>query len=167
MIWWLAHIWLTFGSHRNLSHPHPHSSRPYGWHSTSRNLTLDDITAHGPRHYGSFATTLRLAPHDITARVNKEYMPTFIVKVKGINLIVECQDFDADSSGNKDATMTRSLDFLGIALMSYSLHFGHYVLFRNLVCTERFKELIQFSTDVLTCQGFTQPQLWANRHLLY
>ena len=34
---------------------------------------------------------------------NKEYMPTFIVKVKGINLIVECQDFDADSSGNKDA----------------------------------------------------------------
>ena len=30
-------------------------------------------------------------------------MPTFIVKVKGINLIVECQDFDADSSGNKDA----------------------------------------------------------------
>ena len=34
---------------------------------------------------------------------NKEYMPTFIVRVKGINLIVECQDFDADSSGNKDA----------------------------------------------------------------
>jgi hypothetical protein len=24
---------------------------------------------------------------------------------------------------------------------------------------ERFKELIQFCTDVLTCQGFTQPQL--------
>ena len=34
---------------------------------------------------------------------NKEYMPTFIVKVRGINLIVECQDFDADNSGNKDA----------------------------------------------------------------
>ena len=34
---------------------------------------------------------------------NKEYMPTFIVRVKGINLIVECQDFDADNSGNKDA----------------------------------------------------------------
>ena len=30
---------------------------------------------------------------------NKEYMPTFIVRVKGINLIVECQDFDADNSG--------------------------------------------------------------------
>jgi len=34
---------------------------------------------------------------------NKEYMPTFIVRVKDINLIVECQDFDADNSGNKDA----------------------------------------------------------------
>lgn len=38
---------------------------------------------------------------------NKEYKPTFIVKVqKGdsiINLIVECQDFDADNTGNKEA----------------------------------------------------------------
>ena len=34
---------------------------------------------------------------------NKEYMPTFIVKVRGINLIVECQDFDADNSGNREA----------------------------------------------------------------
>ena len=32
---------------------------------------------------------------------NKEYQPTFIVKVKGINLIVECEDFDSDKSGNK------------------------------------------------------------------
>ena len=38
---------------------------------------------------------------------NKEYKPTFIVKVKKgdsiINLIVECQDFDADNTGNKEA----------------------------------------------------------------
>ena len=34
---------------------------------------------------------------------NKEYQPTFIVKVKGINLIVECEDFDSDKSGNKEA----------------------------------------------------------------
>jgi len=34
---------------------------------------------------------------------NKEYQPTFIVRVKDINLIVECQDFDADNTGNKDA----------------------------------------------------------------
>ena len=33
----------------------------------------------------------------------KEYQPTFIVKIKGINLIVECEDFDSDKSGNKDA----------------------------------------------------------------
>jgi type III restriction enzyme len=33
----------------------------------------------------------------------KEYQPTFIVRVKGINLIVECEDFDSDKSGNKDA----------------------------------------------------------------
>lgn len=32
---------------------------------------------------------------------NKEYQPTFIIKVKGINLIVECEDFDSDKSGNK------------------------------------------------------------------
>ena len=34
---------------------------------------------------------------------NKEYRPTFIVKTKGINLIVECEDFDSDKSGNKEA----------------------------------------------------------------
>ena len=34
---------------------------------------------------------------------NKEYQPTFIVRVKGINLIVECEDFDSDNSGNKEA----------------------------------------------------------------
>lgn len=34
---------------------------------------------------------------------NKEYQPTFIVRVKGINLIVECEDFDSDKSGNKEA----------------------------------------------------------------
>ena len=34
---------------------------------------------------------------------NKEYQPTFIVRIKGINLIVECEDFDSDKSGNKDA----------------------------------------------------------------
>jgi type III restriction enzyme len=34
---------------------------------------------------------------------NKEYQPTFIVRVKGINLIVECEDFDGDKSGNKEA----------------------------------------------------------------
>ena len=34
---------------------------------------------------------------------NKEYQPTFIVRVKGINLIVECEDFDNDKSGNKEA----------------------------------------------------------------
>ena len=33
----------------------------------------------------------------------KEYQPSFIVKVQGINLIVECEDFDGDKSGNKDA----------------------------------------------------------------
>ena len=33
----------------------------------------------------------------------KEYQPTFIVRVKGINLIVECEGFDGDKSGNKDA----------------------------------------------------------------
>ena len=37
-----------------------------------------------------------------------EYQPTFIVKVKlkeesFVNLIVECEDFDSDKSGNKDA----------------------------------------------------------------
>ena len=34
---------------------------------------------------------------------NKEYLPTFIVKTKDVNLIVECQDFDADGSGNREA----------------------------------------------------------------
>ena len=39
---------------------------------------------------------------------NKEYQPTFIVKVKLedeciVNLIVECEDFESDKSGNKDA----------------------------------------------------------------
>ena len=34
---------------------------------------------------------------------NKEYQPTFIVRVKGTNLIVECEDFDSDKSGNKEA----------------------------------------------------------------
>ena len=34
---------------------------------------------------------------------NKEYQPTFIVRTKGINLIVECEDFDGDHSGNKEA----------------------------------------------------------------
>ena len=34
---------------------------------------------------------------------NKEYQPTFIVRVKGINLIVECEDFDSDKSGNKES----------------------------------------------------------------
>ncbi len=34
---------------------------------------------------------------------DKEYQPAFIVKTKDVNLIVECQDFDADSSGNKEA----------------------------------------------------------------
>lgn len=34
---------------------------------------------------------------------NKEYQPTFIVRVKGIYLIVECEDFDSDKSGNKEA----------------------------------------------------------------
>ena len=33
---------------------------------------------------------------------NKEYQPSFIVRVKGINLIVECEDFDSDKSGNKE-----------------------------------------------------------------
>ena len=30
-------------------------------------------------------------------------LPTFIVKTKDVNLIVECQDFDGDGSGNKEA----------------------------------------------------------------
>ena len=39
---------------------------------------------------------------------SKEYQPTFIVKVKTkdgntVNLIVECEDFDSDKSGNKEA----------------------------------------------------------------
>lgn len=34
---------------------------------------------------------------------NKEYQPTFIVKVKDVYLIVECEDFDGDKSGNKEA----------------------------------------------------------------
>lgn len=39
---------------------------------------------------------------------SKEYQPTFIVKVKTndgntMNLIVECEDFDSDKSGNKEA----------------------------------------------------------------
>ncbi|MBR1500266.1 MAG: hypothetical protein IJ615_11700 [Bacteroidaceae bacterium] len=34
---------------------------------------------------------------------NKEYQPTFVVRVKGINLIVECEDFDGDKSGSKEA----------------------------------------------------------------
>ena len=34
---------------------------------------------------------------------NKDYQPTFIVRVKGVNLIVECLDFDGDNSGNKEA----------------------------------------------------------------
>ncbi len=33
---------------------------------------------------------------------SREYLPTFIVKVKGINLIVECLDFDGDNTGNKE-----------------------------------------------------------------
>ena len=37
------------------------------------------------------------------AAENKEYQPPFIVRVKGINLIVECEDFDGDKSGNKEA----------------------------------------------------------------
>ena len=39
---------------------------------------------------------------------NKEYQPSFIVRIKTetndeINLIVECEDFDSDKSGNKEA----------------------------------------------------------------
>lgn len=34
---------------------------------------------------------------------NKEYQPSFIVKTKDVNLIVECEDFDGDKSGNKEA----------------------------------------------------------------
>ncbi|MBR6031028.1 MAG: DEAD/DEAH box helicase family protein [Bacteroidaceae bacterium] len=34
---------------------------------------------------------------------NKEYQPTFIVRTKDVNLIVECEDFDGDKSGNKEA----------------------------------------------------------------
>ena len=34
---------------------------------------------------------------------NKDYQPTFIVRVKGVNLIVECLDFNGDNSGNKEA----------------------------------------------------------------
>ena len=38
---------------------------------------------------------------------NKEYLPTFIVRVKTpqdkeMNLIVECLDFDSDKTGNKE-----------------------------------------------------------------
>ena len=53
MIWWLAHIWLTFGSHRNLSRPHRHFSRHYGSPSTRLRLVDGEITARAPRHYGS------------------------------------------------------------------------------------------------------------------
>ena len=34
---------------------------------------------------------------------NREYQPSFIVRTKGVNLIVECEDFDGDKSGNKEA----------------------------------------------------------------
>ena len=34
---------------------------------------------------------------------NKEYQPSFIVKTKDVNLIVECEDFDGDKSGSKEA----------------------------------------------------------------
>ena len=34
---------------------------------------------------------------------NKNYQPTFIVKTKDVNLIVECEDFDGDKSGDKEA----------------------------------------------------------------
>lgn len=45
-------------------------------------------------------------PYTVTDET-KEYQPSFIVRVKTpknveINLIVECQDFDSDSSGNKE-----------------------------------------------------------------
>ena len=33
----------------------------------------------------------------------KDYQPAFIVKTKNMNLIVECQDFDSDGSGNREA----------------------------------------------------------------
>lgn len=44
----------------------------------------------------------------IVSDESKEFLPTFIVRVKTsnekvVNLIVECQDFDGDKTGNKDA----------------------------------------------------------------
>ena len=47
---------------------------------------------------------------------NKEYQPTFIVKVKTdteevINLIVECEDFDSDKSGNKEIKRHYLVDY--------------------------------------------------------
>lgn len=46
---------------------------------------------------------------------NRDYQPTFIAKVKKedkvINLIVECEDFDNDKSGNKDAKRHALVDY--------------------------------------------------------
>lgn len=47
---------------------------------------------------------------------NKEYQPTFIVRVKTpndkvVNLIMECDDFDGDKSGNKDTKRLTLLNY--------------------------------------------------------
>ena len=47
---------------------------------------------------------------------NKEYQPTFIVRVKTkderlVNLVVECEDFDNDKSGNKESKRHALLDY--------------------------------------------------------
>ena len=47
---------------------------------------------------------------------NKEYQPSFIVRVKTrkdeeVNLIVECEDFDSDKSGNKETKRHYLIDY--------------------------------------------------------
>lgn len=64
------------------------------------------------------------------------------------------------------STMTRSLVFLGITLLSDGFHFSQNIFFRDFVGAENIKEIIEFGTDALIGEGFAKSQLRTHWHLL-
>ena len=71
---------------------------------------------------------------------NKEYQPTFIVRTNGINLIVECEDFDGDKSGNKEAKRHYLKDYW-IPAANNLKTFGHWQLL-EVIDVDRMEEEI-------------------------
>jgi type III restriction enzyme len=69
------------------------------WHEIAAKTldAMDCVEAWVRNQYLGFRIPYTVGDED------KEYLPTFIVKTKDVNLIVECQDFDGDGSGNKEA----------------------------------------------------------------